>query len=364
MLSPQLTFDELPETLQAAWRAATDPRDRFGDARAARDAEQTRAMVLEAALGFFDWLARTHGLPTDQPPGALVTRDRVAAWLASRPDLAAVTAYTQANALKLFVQRTDPAADTRPLQLLANAYRRAVPRSDLWKLQLPDPDTVIDHGLAMVAAGTAPPNPDVADARRTRDGLVIALMGWTPKRTADVARLTLGDHLRTFGGEARILVRPQKAGPRAATRGVPLPPDIHAAVLVYLACAWPVLAGATAPALPAHEDTRPGASLSDPAALAWGLPLWPSGRAAPADRVAAMAPISLSNRIACVTERELGQRLRPRTFRYLVATHLGRWAPAAKIATRLDHVSPGRTVTDVYRAPDRRAALARFALFD
>ena len=364
MADDKLPFTRLPVRVQNAWEAATGASDPLGSGRAAVRAAGSRALVKEALQRYFGWLVSTGAGPVDGAPRDLITVDRVANWLATAGrDWAPATCYTRANALKLFLDWTDPDADTRALQELANAHRRAISRHDAWKLALPDLDQIIDTGLTLVNGAIAEGDMTRADARQARDGLLLALMGWAPKRVGDLARLTLGDHVRRTGGELCLLVKPQKAGQRAATRPIPLPPDITAALEDYLNHAWPRLTGRPPPGIPTRADRPGGGPGTTGATSAWGAPLWPSCSVIGGPTGKPMTATALSNRVADVTTAALGRRLRPRAFRHLVASSLGPERSVGDIAARLDHVSEGRMVTQTYRTPDRRAAIRRVGLF-
>jgi integrase/recombinase XerD len=244
----QPDWPEMDQRTYAAARWADDPLEDPGPA--AHWAASTAAVTALAYGQWLAWLASEGELDPEAPPAGRVTRDRARRyrdWLGLV--LAPSSVATMITRLHEALRVMAPGAELGWLRAGATRLnRQAVPASS--KLpRLVESDRLLEAGMAMMAQATDRPGAPRARALRYRDGLLIAFLALRPVRLANLAAMSLDQHLE-FDGEG---VRVQFAAAEVKNRRpleFPWPAVLLEPLRIYLEVHRPVLLdGADTPIL-------------------------------------------------------------------------------------------------------------------
>jgi integrase/recombinase XerD len=235
---------EWPAQDQAAWAAALQPGDALDPGGLTVTwSPATRWMVENGYGRWLGWLDRQGLLEASLPPGARISRERIAAYTGA---LSATTA---------------PFSVQGRLRQLGNALRAMAPQGDWgWILRgadrlraeavpvrdkrsrLQPPDRLIELGQQIMAeAETAMVAREVWRAGDYRDGLIIALLAHRPIRARNFAMIECGRHLLHRNGGwwlAFAALRPRTASRSRCRSRMSLPPIFNAISSGTARCCW------------------------------------------------------------------------------------------------------------------------------
>ena len=248
------------------------------------------------------WLQREAPHALGEPPAARATAERLDAWIKTRAALAPMSRFTMVEAVLHVLAAAAPNADwTRQRRLLAHLRRAAFDDFGARKLgRIVSANVLVEAGLDMIASAERASTPLQA-ARRRRDGLLIAFLALLPMRLRALCALQINQHLLELG-TGFVIHLPRALCKSGGPWEAPLPSLLEAPMRRYLLEVRPWLM------------SRSGAAHDR---------LWVGDRGQP------VAQAHLSNRIARLTERSTGVRVRPHFFRDCAATTLARRSPDA-----------------------------------
>lgn len=349
---PPLHEANWPSPVHAAWHAAIDENNLFAvsshgglTGAAAHWSPASQNMTRSGASRFLGWCRERQKLTHSTTIADLADPGLIGAYAASLVAHPRISAWLYLKQLSDFIRVTAPDVDRTRLQALVADSRRRIPRKEMWKADLPPRDDVIDAGLQLLSCND-PNSPQLDHALRARDGLMIALLAYAPKRLSDFVRLRIGLNVRLYRGKTCLALRARKTQAHRAIDIISLPASIHHAIYTYLATYYPVLSGGAALDLQRFDGTIPTRSDGAGAQAGWDAPLWlnRSGRG--------ITPEHLRVRVMQTTQATLGHAITPQAFRHLLATDAGRFATPDYTVRQLGHHNR-RTSDDVYRMPDR-----------
>ncbi|GMG85610.1 hypothetical protein LNKW23_48330 [Paralimibaculum aggregatum] len=314
-----------PEADRLAWTALTTPAGPLDEPGALAGLRPASLKTLAHAHGhWLAWVAAQDPAALDEAPAGRLTPARLAAWMEREAGLAAVSRRTLAEGALRVAAAIAPARDW-------TAQRRAIARqrheaacagSPRKRGRIVPPEVLVAAGLAHAAADGPGAPSTLAEARRRRDGIMVATLALLPLRRRSFNGLALGTSLHRVGSRLTISLG---AGDLKAGNAweAPVPDCLAGPLLGYVDAVRPWLMA------------RGGAVHSR---------LWVG------DRGAAYGDGHFSQRIAGITRRLLGVAIPPHFFRDAAATTLAHHSPDAARLTRaiLGHTS-FRTAEKHYR---------------
>jgi integrase/recombinase XerD len=305
-----------PDAHRRAWEAALKPGDLIEEAGGA--AGWRARSIVKTAAGYGQWLAwnAKRGEDLNGSPEALVTRERVLAWLEGIA--ASASSYTVAcRAQELFdaVRVMVPDLDWSWLKMTSiQARRRARPsRNKIERLR--SASDIEDLGMSLMRSAH-----DVSfrgtrrqRALQMRDGLIISLLITRLLRLKNITQIGLGKHLIQRGGRASLAFSADEMKGRRAAQ-VTVPDWLMPWLTLYLDQHRLELLG--------NEPVDHGR-------------LWVSGTGSP------LAEVSLHNAVRRRTKTAFGKPIPPHWFRDAAITTLVIHNPRYARDSRelLDHVS-------------------------
>ena len=194
-----LTLDQWPAADRAAWERTTAPNDVFDTAAiAARWRDKTRAQARYAYARWLTYLRDGEPNALELPPAERLTPDRLEQYtLRLRQRLCEMSIAADLQHLSLALRAIAPDIDWSWLRQRQYAVqKRARPREKRHKIV--DPRRLVVLGNELMATAETQER-RLEQARRYRDGLLIALLATRPLRRRSLAAIEVGRHLQRVG---------------------------------------------------------------------------------------------------------------------------------------------------------------------
>jgi len=297
-----IPVDEWPPEVRRLWYASREPDDSFDDAGLAAGWRPATIRGCERGYGIWlAWLAGCGELTADALPGACITHEHIAAFLADyRPGRAPLTVAGTLRDIAYVLRACQPpdgvAWLTKLAHRLVNTARPARPKLP----RMAPAAVIIGFGAKLMAGGLAQLEQGKRSGAVTyRDGLLFALLIRRPLRRGELGQLQLGTTFLVEDGIMRIRIESRNTKSGIAPAEL-VPPGIVPGIATYL------------------DRVRPTLLRPDRPDEGWFWLNRHGGRLALQD---------ITCRIAKLSRKHLGIDLSPHLFRDCAATTIALAAP-------------------------------------
>ena len=236
-----LPVEEWPDSDRCAWENALRPGSRLKPGgRASHLAEPSRDKLEMRYGGYLKFLECTGRLETKAGASALVIPANVEAYIKELTGrVCSVTVHTNIYCVRRIAQLLAPANDFSWLAEIAKDLALVMmPRSKFDRLV--SPERLVEAGLTLFVEGMEFPKNPLADAKRMRNGLIIALLALCPVRLKNYVALEIGTTFISIHGRWWIdLPATVTKNKRADKR--PVPKGLNRYIQFYVTHARPVL---------------------------------------------------------------------------------------------------------------------------
>lgn len=339
-----LPVDTWPRAWRDAWLSAFEAEDLFGEPKPATSWRLATVTKNRKGIGvFLSWCAQ-RGIDATGSVSTLVTRDRVAAYIADlRRSRAPYTVFCRVQELKDGLRILAPDGEYGWLAKVVGRLRAEATPVRIKACRLQSAQTLEEFGRALMERAEDDRLTPFQRALAYRDGLMIALLIRRPFRLKNFAELTLDEELVWIAGCPRLVFT---AGQMKGKRPLeaPFPEPLLNELRHYLDVHRPFL-------LSLSRSARTGG----PERALW---ISREGRR--------LAEGSLRTAIKKRTRARFGQDLTPHLFRDASVTSLVRDEPASARLTRviLGHASIDTTNRHYNQARMVETSIRHSALLD
>lgn len=267
----------------------------------------SRRTTRYAYASWLGWLVGRDPAALMEPPEARATATRLVEWVASRGDLSPVSVASLVVSAVEPLMAMSPDMDWTPQRRVLDRLRlRARMHCSHRKSgRIKSSRSLLRIGTELAASGAGYPPKSLSEARRRRDGAMIAVLSLLPIRRRAFCNIQLGRHVEPLP-PFRITVDAELSKTGAVWTAVP-PNELIPILDDYLRHVRPFLADRS--------------QESDPA-------LWLN------DHGRRLAPNTMTGRITAATRKNLGTAVSPHLFRDAAATTLVTESPEAARAVR------------------------------